>query len=170
MGYHHQRRGSTAGIVLTIVGIGLLSKGIFIGGAIVLAIGVSKLGRWTRDPRRRLSAKIRDDAASQGVRIPNDYRLWQGLSAIYSQRERVVPTLQGDFDDVLGCMWAELRSAATIGEWREVLSKVRRGFEDLRGSAGDAVGDSLGRYRRSTQRWREAEREARDQSNFISAF
>jgi hypothetical protein len=158
---HAPRHFSKVGFIMIAVGAYLLAKGAFVGGAIVLAIGAAKLGRWARDPRRTYATQIHGDASAQGVRVPRDYGLWQELNAVYGQRARVAPSLAADFDDVLGSMWAELRMATTVGEWRRLLAKVRRGLVDLKETGGDPIGESLERFRRSTQAWREAEREAR---------
>lgn len=156
-------RSSKTGLILAVVGVFLLTRGVFFPAGILLAIAAIKLGRYWQNPSRRVLAVIRKDAARFGLRVPYDPVIVPNLEKIYAKYWNATEnfhSLAPQYDEVLTSMWTELRGAGSIQEWRQIVRRVLEGWSAPWLDADRPVDQSLGRLRRASAQWRDARNEA----------
>src|SRR5689334_16892868 len=109
------------------LGAYLLTRGVTFWGIALIVIGIVKATKIWADPRRRVQLHIGRDAMRYGLRVPPDHNVRAGLEALYVKYRKTsaaFPQLEPTYDDLIDSMWQELRSTASLREWRRIVTDL----------------------------------------------
>ncbi len=145
------------------IGLFLVTRGAFTPAAILMGIGVLKLGLHWQDPSRRFFEAIQRDASRFNLRLPRDPFVMSGLENVYAkywQASDAYPSLASQYDELIQSMWMELASTQNGNDWRRIIRRVADGWTTPWSTGERPVEASLDRLKQASSQWQEAQREA----------
>ena len=160
--FRRRSRGFQA-FVLVCLAVFLAERGIEFPAAILLVIAASKALRWWRDPMRQVRGAIQRDARENGVHIPDDEVVLDGLFRLYAKYARTSRTfaqLSGQYAEIIGSMWLALKMTHDLREWRRIVGGVGQEWPTPYGDGESPLKASLSKGKVAARKWQEAHDEA----------